>query len=320
MSQPVLACPYCRSTAKPVDSPDHVLARSFGGGVEVDSCQSCNTLLNHRIDQAMLRDPALSRLRAKAGIAHFTEIYEAHDGKAMQVEWGPRGVQRARFVPKPIPRDDNVVDIFIDPDDWPTYHEAKAERAANRGEPYEPYEGSPPGLPPPPAPGTTVDLLMRSRTRSPQVGMWPALASRIACGFIRRGLEVGLIPDEPEETLRALGELARERTIDTRIWDVEQVALSPAKAPPAHALLGRIRPSEHLIVIQQFEPHGQTAIWLLLFGTLLYELDLPAVTAPEGACWLLDAQQWKVREGTILDLDRFLRFPIAEEQPQLFAV
>jgi hypothetical protein len=65
--------------------------------------------------------------------------------------------------------------------------------------------------------------------------------------------------------------------------------------------------------------NGVRSIWLLLFGTLLYELDLPAVTAPEGACWLLDAQRCKFREGTLLDLDRFLSFPIAAEQPQLFA-
>lgn len=154
----------------------------------------------------MLRDPALARLRARAGLAPFTETYEANDGKVMQVEWGPGGIERGRFVPKRIPRDENVVDIFIDPDDWRTYHETQAARAAKRGEPYESYEGSPPGLPPPPAPGTTIDLLMRSRTRPPQVGLWPALAARIACGFIRRGLEVGLIPEEPEDTLRALGE------------------------------------------------------------------------------------------------------------------
>jgi hypothetical protein len=318
MSQPALACPYCRSTAEPVDSPDHIVARSFGGGVEIDSCQSCNTLLNHRIDQAMLRDPALARLRAKAGLAPFTETYEANDGKVMQVEWGPGGVERARFVPKRIPRDGNVVDIFIDPDDWRTYHETQAERAAQRGEPYESYEGSPPGLPPPPAPGTTIDLLMRSRTRPPQVGMWPALAARIACGFIRRGFEVGFIPEEPEGTLGALGELARERTIDTRIWDVEQVALSPVKVLPAHSILGQIRPTEHLILIQ--ETGSQTTMWLLLFGASLYELDLSAVPSPQGACWLLDATQRRFQEGTLLDLHRFLSFPVAEEQPQLFAI
>lgn len=304
--------------AKAVDSPDHVVARSFGGGVKVDSCQNCNTLLNHRIDQAMLRDPALARLRAKAGLAPFTEIYEANDGKVMQVQWGPGGVERARFVPKRIPRDGNVVDIFIDPDDWRTYHETQAERAAQRGEPYESYEGSPPGLPPPPAPGTTIDLLMRSRTRPPQIGMWPALAARIACGFIRRGFEVGLIPEEPEDTLGALGELARERTIDTRIWEVEQVALSPVKVLPAHPILGQIRPTEHLILIQQ--TGFQTTMWLVLFGASLYELDLPVVPSPEGACWLLDVTQRRFQEGTLLDLDRFLSFPVAGEQPQLFAI
>jgi hypothetical protein len=276
--------------------------------------------LNHQIDQAILRDPALARLRAKAGLAPFTETYEANDGKVMQVEWGPGGIERARFVPKRIPRDGNVVDIFLDPDDWPDYHQTQAERAAQRGETYESYEGSPPGLPPPPAPGTTFDLLMRSRSRPPQVGMWPALAARVACGFIRRGLEVGLIPEEPEDTLRALGELARARTIDTRIWDVEQVALSPAKVSPAHPVLGRIRPTEHLIAIHETEPQGQATMWLLLFGASLYELDLPAVPSPDGACWLLDATHCRFQEGTLLDLDRFLSFPTAEEQPQLFAI
>lgn len=302
-----------------MDSPDHVVARSFGGGVEVDSCQSCNTLLNHRIDQAMLRDPALARLRAKAGLAPFTETYEANDGKVMQVEWGPGGIERARFVPKRIPRNGNVVDIFIDPDDWEAYLETQAERAAQRGETSESYEGSPPGLPPPPAPGTTFDLLMRSRTRPPEVGMWPALAARIACGFIRRGLKVGLIPEEPEITLKALGDLAREGTIDTRIWDVEQIALAPVKALPTHPILGQIRSTEHLIVIHRPEPQSKTTMWLLLFGTSFYELDLPAVTAPKGACWLLDSEQCQFREGDLLDFDRFLSFPIAGEHPQLFA-
>jgi hypothetical protein len=148
--------------------------------------------------------------------------------------------------------------------------------------------------------------------------MWPALAARIACGFIRRGFDVGLIPEEPEDTLGALGELARERTIDTRIWDVEQVALSPMKVPAAHPILGQIRATEHLILIQ--ETGSQTTMWLLLFGASLYELDLPAVPSPQGACWLLDAAQRRFQEGTLLDLDRFLNFPVAEEQSQLFAI
>ena len=60
-------------------------------------------------------------------------------------------------------------------------------------------------------------------------------------------------------------------------------------------------------------------MWLVLFGASLYEVNLPAVNSPEGACWLLDATQRRFQEGTFPDLDRFLSLPVGEEQPQLFA-
>lgn len=83
------------------------------------------------------------------------ETYEASDGKVMQVEWG--GIERARFLPKRISRGGNVVDIFIDPDDWPAYHETQAERAAQRGETYTPIREEA-------LPGRITSMLTRGRS------------------------------------------------------------------------------------------------------------------------------------------------------------
>lgn len=275
----------------------------------------------------MLRDPDLARLRTAAGVpaarrggklATFTETFESDDGKTLQVRWGKEGAEHARFVPKPIPRGNNVFDVFIDPADYDKYTETEQKRASLRGEVIESRNGPPAGVPPGPTPGTTVEILMRSRPGSTPAWLWPSLAARIALGFMRRGVDLGLVGEEPMSTMKGLSDLAQNREITTDLWDPDQVSLWPSKPLAADPVFGCIGPSEHFICIHARDPGCQPVLSIVLFGARLYELDLPDVKTSQGACWLLDTRRVRFREGPMTRVDQLLKIPSSDSQVPLF--
>jgi hypothetical protein len=321
-----LRCPYCRSRHVVLHSPDHVIPRSCGGGLVVWCCDECNTDANHEIDQAILRDPDLSRLRSEAGVrdqrtgepVSYQETIDAHDGKRALLRWGEDGPMTVKFLPVPIPRPDGDVDIFVGPDDFAAHDAAQRDRAARDGhELGDSYEPDPSLLEHPP--GSTVTILMRTRSHGVPPWLWPSLAARIVLGAIRRGRLCGLIETEPEPLMARLSALARKATIHLDMWSEEEIAAMPSRPPASHPLLGALRRHEHLIYIGPRDPGSDvTVMHLVLFGARLYELRLPELQILTGAAWLLDARTAKFTCGTVTEILDKLRSPTAA-QGALFA-
>jgi hypothetical protein len=294
-----------------------VIPRSYGGALVVDTCGGCNTDANHGIDQAILRDRDLSRLRAEAGVPDprtgrpfvFKETIFAADGKRALVRWTERGPETAKFLPVPIPRADGDTDIFIDPDDAAAHEATGRARAARDGLILgEPYQPDPALLEHPP--GSEVTLLMRTRRGQTPAWLWPTLAARVALAAIRRGVQRGLIESEPEPTMLGLSALARAREISLALWSEEEIATAPSRPPAIDPLLGQLGRAEHLIYVGPRDPGSPvTVMRLVLFGARLYELRLPELRASAGAVWLLDARRGRVREGTTTEITDRLRAP-----------
>lgn len=297
-----LTCPYCRSRDVDIDSPDHVVPRSCGGGLVVESCAKCNTDANHDIDQAILRNPDLLRLRAEAGVidqrtgkpVSYQETIAAADGKRALLRWSEDGPAEAKYLPVPIPRPDGDIDIFTDP-------EFAAED--EHGEVPDPATLEHP-------PGSHLEVLMTTRPHGVPPWLWPSLAARIALGAVRRGLLSGLIDSEPKPLMARLSALARDATISLDMWDTEDIATMPSPPPAGDPLLGAFRRAEHLIYVGPRDPGDDVNVLrLVLFGARLYELALPGIHVPDGAVWLLDAQTQKVAEGTTAEILEKLRVP-----------